>query len=371
MDPNGDNDLSDHLDVINMSLGSNFGSAVNATSVSSDNAALAGVIVVASAGNASDTFFIPAAPAPRPAPSPPPPRWTAAVGGVGAGSIRRSSIAGNYLGGAAAFGPSPAGETADAVIAADPATAQPGGLASDACCALTNAAAIAGKLCVVDRGTCSFKTKALNCQNAGAIGTIVVNNAPGSPPPGMADDPTIVTPITIPSEMVSIVDGTTIKSTITSSPPVNATLLGQPGGDTVASFSSRGPRRVFGAPLRLKPDIAAPGLNITSVQTGVTCTGTAPSTGCLVPNASGNIAGSQPLILSGTSMAAPHMAGIMALLRELEPDWSVEELKALAMNYATHDLTLFPAATPPGSDRRASAPAASIPPNQPSATSSP
>src|SRR6185295_19113441 len=45
MDPNGDADLSDHLDVINMSLGSNFGSAINASSVASDNAALAGVIV--------------------------------------------------------------------------------------------------------------------------------------------------------------------------------------------------------------------------------------------------------------------------------------------------------------------------------------
>ena len=31
------------------------------------------------------------------------------------------------------------------------------------------------------------------------------------------------------------------------------------------------------------------------------------------------------------------MAGIMALLRELQPDWSVEELKALVMNYAIHD----------------------------------
>ena len=63
MDPNGDNDLSDHLDVINMSLGSDFGSVTNASSVASDNAALAGVIVVTSTGNSSDTFFIASAPA--------------------------------------------------------------------------------------------------------------------------------------------------------------------------------------------------------------------------------------------------------------------------------------------------------------------
>jgi uncharacterized repeat protein (TIGR01451 family) len=225
--------------------------------------------------------------------------------------------------------------TAPAACGADP---------NDGCCALTNAAAMAGNICIVNRGTCSFKTKTLNCQNAGAIGVIVVNNAPGSPPPGMADDATIVVPITIPTEMTTLVDGTSIRTTALST-TVNATLNSQPGGDTVASFSSRGPRRIFGSPLRLKPDIAAPGLNITSVQTGHTCMVAAGCTG--VSDPSGFQAGNKALIISGTSMASPHMAGIMALLRQLHPDWSVEELKALAMNYAIHDLTLFPNATPP------------------------
>ena len=351
MDPNGDADLSDHLDVINMSLGSNFGSAVNATSVASDNAAFAGVIVVASAGNAGDTFFISGAPGAST-------RTIATAASVDSGesavSVRVNSpvsIAGDYLGGAAAFGPAPSGQTANGVIAVDPTNTTPapgcGALSTDACCPLTNGAAMAGMICVVDRGTCSFKTKALNCQTAGAIGMVVVDSAPGSPPPGLADDPLIVTPITIPSERVSLLDGTSIKNTITSSPPVNITLLGANGADTLASFSSRGPRRIFGSPLRLKPDIAAPGLNITSTQTGVTCTGVAPSTGCIVPNGTGNIADGQSLTISGTSMASPHMAGIMALLRQLKPTWQVEELKALAMGYATHDVTLFPAGGPP------------------------
>src|SRR5205085_10261410 len=39
----------------------------------------------------------------------------------------------------------------------------------------------------------------------------------------------------------------------------------------------------------------------------------------------------------------PHRTGVMALLRQLKPTWSVEELKALAMNYALHDPTLGPA----------------------------
>ena len=46
MDPNGDNDLSDHLDVINMSLGSSFGGLTDTSSIAADNAARAGVIVV-------------------------------------------------------------------------------------------------------------------------------------------------------------------------------------------------------------------------------------------------------------------------------------------------------------------------------------
>ena len=51
MDPNGDSDLSDHLDVINMSLGSDYGSADDADAVEVDNAARAGIVVISSAGN--------------------------------------------------------------------------------------------------------------------------------------------------------------------------------------------------------------------------------------------------------------------------------------------------------------------------------
>ncbi|PYQ64718.1 MAG: hypothetical protein DMF53_06885 [Acidobacteria bacterium] len=331
-----------------MSLGSSFGSVLNTSSIASDNAALAGVIVVTSAGNSGDTFFIGGSPGAAS-------RAIATAASLDGGELGLSvlinspgSIAGSYLGGSAAFGPAPSGQTANAVVAVDPTNTTPtpscGADPNDGCCALTNAAAMAGNICVVNRGTCTFKTKALNCQNAGAIGVIIVNNAPGSPPPGIADDPTIVTPITIPTEMTTLVDGTSIRTTALST-TVNATLNSQPGGDTVASFSSRGPRRIFGSPLRLKPDIAAPGLNITSVQTGHTCMVAAGCTGASDPT--GFQAGNKLLIISGTSMASPHMAGIMALLRQLHPDWSVEELKALAMNYAIHDTTLFPNATPP------------------------
>ncbi len=336
LDPNGDADLSDHLDVINMSLGSNFGSAISSSAISSDNAALVGVIVVASAGNASDTFFISGAPGSGG-------RVIATAASVDSGvQIPSLTInapagaAGNYLAGGAAFGPAPSGQTAAIVVASDPSDAA-GPLTTDGCSALTNAAAIAGNIALIDRGTCGFAVKTKNAQNAGAIGVIIANNAPsaGGSPPGMAG---VDATITIPSILVALNDANTLKANIAG---LNGTLQSQAGSDTLASFSSRGPRRIAGSPLRLKPDIAAPGSNITSSQTGRTCT--TPTANCTVAaTASGFSAGSLPLTISGTSMAAPHMAGIMALLRQLKPNWSVEELKALAMNYAIHDTSLTP-----------------------------
>jgi subtilisin family serine protease len=62
MDPNNDGNLSDHLDVINMSLGSPFGSEYDTSAVASNNAAQAGVIVVASAGNNADVYYITGSP---------------------------------------------------------------------------------------------------------------------------------------------------------------------------------------------------------------------------------------------------------------------------------------------------------------------
>jgi len=49
------------------------------------------------------------------------------------------------------------------------------------CNALVNAAACAGKIVVIYRGACEFGVKALNAQNAGAIGVVVINNVAGAP----------------------------------------------------------------------------------------------------------------------------------------------------------------------------------------------
>ncbi len=189
VDPNGDLDFSDHLDVINMSLGSSFGSAVSATALSSDNAALAGVIVVSSAGNSGDTFFITGAPGVGS-------RVISTAASIDSGiavpgrsrSTPPRGIAGIFhRGGAALFGPAPpaAGITGNVVIGLDPSDGA-GVLTTDGCSALTNGAAIAGNIAIMDRGTCDFAVKVKNAQDAGAVGVIIANNAGGSPPQARA-----------------------------------------------------------------------------------------------------------------------------------------------------------------------------------------
>ena len=116
--------------------------------------------------------------------------------------------------GTAAFGPTNFHVTGDIVVADDGVA--PG---SDACTPLPPAA---GKIVLVDRGVCTFKTKTLNAQNAGAVGVILANNAAGTPP-GLADDATITTPITIPTLSVTQADGATLKADVGAG-TVNATL---------------------------------------------------------------------------------------------------------------------------------------------------
>lgn len=76
----------------------------------------------------------------------------------------------------------------------------------------------------------------------------------------------------------------------------------------IASFSSRGPGNFT---FNLKPDVLAPGVNINAALPGGT-------TG----------------MKSGTSMAAPHVAGAAILLRQLHPSWGPDKIKALLMQTA-------------------------------------
>ena len=58
LDPNGDSDISDHLDVLNNSYGGSYGTPLEILSQQMDLVSSAGIIVVAAAGNAGDTYFV-------------------------------------------------------------------------------------------------------------------------------------------------------------------------------------------------------------------------------------------------------------------------------------------------------------------------
>ena len=123
-----------------------------------------------------------------------------------------AGIAGPYQFGTAAFGsPLASPGIVGAVVDAQDASNAGGPATTDGCTALTNAAAVAGKIALVERGTCTFQVKASNAQSAGAVAVIIYNNAAnaGGAPPGMAGDP-LAGPVTITAVSVTRPDGLAI-----------------------------------------------------------------------------------------------------------------------------------------------------------------
>ncbi|HEV7475960.1 MAG TPA: PA domain-containing protein, partial [Pyrinomonadaceae bacterium] len=117
-------------------------------------------------------------------------------------------IAGNYDAGTASYGPQPtAGGVTGNMLLANDGTAP----TSDGCEAFPGGF-FTGQIAVIDRGLCSFKTKTLNAQNAGATAVIIGNNVAGSPAPGLGEDATIVTPITIPTVSLTQADGLALEA---------------------------------------------------------------------------------------------------------------------------------------------------------------
>jgi hypothetical protein len=131
-----------------------------------------------------------------------------------------SSAADTYFGSGAAFGGS-LGATgiSGSIVYATP---------NDGCAALTNGGAVSGNIALIDRGTCSFVTKVQNAQNAGAAGVVVANNVAGNPITMGGDSVSI----TIPSMMISQVDGTTVKGGLPATGTERAALNPPPNRDS-------------------------------------------------------------------------------------------------------------------------------------------
>ena len=114
-----------------------------------------------------------------------------------------AELAGSLVFGTALFGPQGFDVTGDVVLLDDGVAPS-----SDGCTAAVNGTALAGKLALIDRGTCAFTVKVKTAQDAGAIGVVIANNVAGTPPNMSGTDATI----TIPSMSVSLDDGNRIKA---------------------------------------------------------------------------------------------------------------------------------------------------------------
>lgn len=169
-----------------------------------------------------------------------------------------------------------------------------------------------GKIALVERGECTFASKAFRASAAGAIGIIVSDNRPGDPNP-------IPLQLGFPMAMISDLDGQRLVAATAStggqakievSRDTLETDTGRSG--VITSFSSGGPTD-FGH--LLKPDISAPGAQILS--------STLPE-----------FAGSPFAVFDGTSMATPHIAGAAALLLQRHPGWTPKQVKSALMSTA-------------------------------------
>jgi subtilisin family serine protease len=174
LDPNGDGDISDAVDVINMSLGSSYGQRQDDLSFASANAVRMGVVVVTSAGNSADKPYIVGSPSSTPevisvaqtqVPSAKLYRITAGTVTVG-GSWQPWSAAPAFVSGALQYGNGSGGNLLG--------------------CSAFAPGSLTGKILLLDRGTCAISIKVSNGAAAGALAVVVANNAtqaPGDLPP--------------------------------------------------------------------------------------------------------------------------------------------------------------------------------------------
>ncbi len=173
-----------------------------------------------------------------------------------------ASVAGQYLVGTASFGPplSSPGVTGEIMPVVDSAGSI--GLACNPLSAL-NAAAVNGKLAVVDRGACAFPVKVKNAQNAGAIGVIVIDNVAGGPPAGLGGvDPTI----TIPAVRITLADGTTLKSALRTRSRLHSGVFGTLAVDPSVRAGADG----FGRPMVYTPNPFQGGSSVSHWDTSAT-----------------------------------------------------------------------------------------------------
>lgn len=306
-DPTGDLSFKDQLDVVNLSLGSGYGNPHIMYNQAISNLVRGGTIVVASGGNSGDQKFIVGAP------------------GVSDDAISVASSLDNmdqniqfktlsFFVGEESF------VTSEFVEGAEFTTIEESkelkgeliyaGL-GDVPFSPELAAQVKGRIALMDRGAnIGFIQKVEMAEKAGAIAVIIANNNDEDPilMAGPKDKKAI------PAGMITKKAGAAIKAkmadgTVTTDLKVMAILEKPWLADTISTFSSRGPRSEDGL---IKPEIASPGSNIISADVGT---------------------GDGGVTMSGTSMAGPHIAGVMALLKQKYNKLDSYELKSVLLGH--------------------------------------
>ncbi len=291
----------DGADVINMSLGSGFGNPNSADAVAVDNASIAGVTVVMSAGNAGPSAYITGSPG-------------VATRGISVGAIDAvpsfPSVIIDMATGPDIEGINANGETDDLPLTGRLVVLNNITGDEELGCELSDYTAngvVEGDIPVTTRGVCARVDRARHGQTLGAQAVIMINNSTALPPfegPIRGVDIPFVGVRSTDAPRFDTDDGE--NATISEGPE-----LANEGFKHTASFTSGGPRRVDSM---IKPDVTAPGVGVFSVA------------GETVENGK---------VLSGTSMSSPSVAGVAALVLQENPSWTSREVKAALIGTAS------------------------------------
>ena len=302
----------DGMNVINMSLGSDFEAWPNyPDAVAADNLVAAGIHVVAAQGNAGAAGLFSGG-------SPASGHGVIAVGSVDNSQVRQMA----FRVGEALVGFEPASDggeiplSGELELAVYPEGQKLGGVDLPG-------EPFVGKAVLVSRGELSFHAKAAAAQKDGAAAVIIYNNQPGIVNPTVEGNPTIDIPVVVISQEEGVsLDSLVLQSTqpITMEWTWEVIESVEYNGGLISDFSSWG---VTGE-LDIKPEVLAPGGNIYSAY----------------PLDAPDGDGSGFAVISGTSMATPHVAGVVALLLQANPGLDPADVRDVLMN--TADPVKFP-----------------------------
>ncbi|WP_374928741.1 cell wall-binding repeat-containing protein [Kytococcus sedentarius] len=294
-----DDAVADGVDVLNYSISGTSSNYIDPVEIAFMNAAANGIFVAASSGNSGPTASTTNHPSP----------WLTTV----AASTHR--IAENTLvtgDGERYIGSSVTGGLPEApmVLATDAKAAGVTDEDANLCkIGALDPALVAGKIVVCDRGVTARTEKSQVVADAGGVGMVLVNTSESSLDTDAHVIPTVHLSHTHRDAIRAYVQGAGAEAT--------GEILETNEGSTtevpeIAGFSSRGPS-LGGEGDILKPDVSAPGVGVLAAYA--------------TPERGADTWGYS----SGTSMSSPHIAGLAALVKQANPEWSPMAVKSALM----------------------------------------